>query len=515
MHRKLGWQGYLAGFLIVVGAGAAAATIQGHDATATAPAASVAPATSSSATSTNSVSDSNSNATPFQSRALLESFSEAFRDAAHKVDPSVVAIVNEHEVQGASYQFGPGEQQGPFGDFLRRFFEMPGGPQGHMRSKSLGSGVIVSRDGYILTNNHVVKDADKLTVEYNGDRYPAKVIGTDPDTDLAVVKIDAKDLPAATLGDSKDLQVGEWVIAVGNPLDLKHTVTAGIVSATGRSDIGITDYEDFIQTDASINPGNSGGALADLDGNVVGINTAIASPSGGNIGIGFAIPIDMAKHVMQALMTHGSVSRGYLAMLPQDLDPDLAKALGLQGQKGALVGDVTPGGPADQAGLKRGDVIVSFDGKKVEDANDLRNLVAAASPGSKAEIGVIRDGKSLDLATTLKQRPEQIAKNSGGEQGGQQSDQRLGLSVAPMTPELASRLGVDRKNGVVVEGVEQGSRAAEAGLRPGDVIIGVGHKDVASVDDLRAALGKLNLDGPVALVVQRGDLTFYAAVPAA
>jgi serine protease Do len=275
-------------------------------------------------------------------RELAGQLSEVFESASKKLSPSVVPIFSEAEVQVAS-PFGSGD---PFGqlfgdDFMRRFFGTPQGGQ-KRTVRGLGSGVIVSSDGYILTNNHVVHGADKLTVIVGDEKkYPAKVIGTDPQTDVALIKIDAKDLQAANLGNSDDVRVGQWVIAVGNPFQLLHTVTAGIISATGRSSVGLATYEDFMQTDASINPGNSGGALADLDGNVIGINTAISSPSGGSVGIGFAIPINMAKSVMEDLKSKGQVTRGYLAVIPQDIDDDLAKALKLKDTEGALIGDVS------------------------------------------------------------------------------------------------------------------------------------------------------------------------------
>ena len=433
-------------------------------------------------------------------RALLEQFSAAFQDAAEHVNPSVVPIFAEQEVQVANVPFGP--------DLLRRFFDLPGMPGGEERpvtrkAKSLGSGVIVSEDGYILTNNHVVRDATKLTVELEGEKHAARVVGVDPQTDLAVIKVDAKDLPAAKLGDSDGLRVGQWVIAVGNPLELLHSVTAGIVSAKGRSEVGVAAYENFIQTDASINYGNSGGALADLDGNVVGINTAIATPTGGSVGLGFAIPINMARGVMDELIAKGRVQRGYLALMPQDLDENLAAALGLKDRHGALVGEVTADGPADKAGVKRGDVIVSFNGQPVADATALRNLVGTADPASAAKLGVVRDGKERQIEVRLGERPDEVAENlnSGDEQG--PGGSRLGLSVQPLTPDLASRLGYENAHGVVVREVEPGSPADEAGIRRGDLIEAVGPKDVTSVTELKKALegeGK-----HVALLVRRGD----------
>jgi serine protease Do len=331
-----------------------------------------------------------------QARGALAAMSQAFETAAAKVSPSVVSIFAEQVVQAEG---GQGLPDDPFRDFFgdqffRRFFGDPGqGGSSRRTVRGLGSGVIVSRDGLILTNNHVVEKASKLSVVISDKKsYPAKVVGTDPQTDVAVIRIDAKDLPVAELGDSDTVKVGEWVLAVGNPFQLMHSVTAGIISAKGRSSVGLADYEDFIQTDASINPGNSGGALADLDGRIVGINTAITSPSGGSIGIGFAIPINMARRVMDELIEKGQVVRGYVGVTLQPIDENMAQALNLKGTDGALVGDVVPDGPADKAGIKRGDVVVAVNGAAVRDSTQVRNLVAAGQPGKAMTLSLLRDG---------------------------------------------------------------------------------------------------------------------------
>ena len=446
-----------------------------------------------------------------QGRQLLKQFSAAFEEAAAKVNPSVVPILSE-QVTTVTNPFSSGDDQFRefFGDpFFKQFF----GPRSDNQKqtvRSLGSGVIVSHDGYILTNNHVVQNAQKLTVMLEKNKYTATVIGTDPQTDVAVVKIDAKNLPAAILGNSDDATIGQWVIAVGNPFELLHTVTTGIISATGRSSVGLTQYEDFIQTDASINPGNSGGALADLDGNVIGINTAISSPSGGNVGIGFAIPINMAKRVMEQLIDNGKVTRGYLGLVPQDIDDNLAKALNLQTTNGSLVGDVSPDGPSDKAGIKRGDIIINFNGAAVTNSTQLRQLVADASPGSHIPVRILRDKKEMTMTVVLAERPASLAEKNGGE-GEKESASRLGLTVEPLAADLAKRLGYQHDHGVVVSQVAPGSPAAESNLQRGDLIKEVNRKPVNSVEEFTRAVTRVKKGESIAFLVRRGDNTFFVA----
>lgn len=455
-----------------------------------------------------------------QGKDLLNQFSAAFEAAAAKVNPSVVPIFSEQvtKVQNPFGQF--------FGDdFFRRFFGdqgAPGGGQQKQTVRSLGSGVIVSNDGYILTNNHVVDGSDKLTVMLQDkQKYTAKVVGRDPQTDIAVIKIKADNLPVASLGNSDNVKVGQWVIAVGNPFNLMHTVTAGIISAKGRSSMNLADYEDFIQTDASINPGNSGGALSDLDGNVIGINTAIYSPNGtGNVGIGFSVPINMAKNVMNALIAGGKVSRGYLGLLPQDIDESLSKALNLKTTEGSLVGDVTSGGPADKAGIKRGDIITTFNGTKVTGSTQLRNLVAEAKPGSDAKVELLREGKKQDVTVTLGERPKNLASSNGGESEGdneggsdeEQSSQKLGLAVQTLTSDIAKQLKYEGDHGVVITSVTPGSAAEDAGLQRGDLIKEVNRKSVSSVKEFNAAAKTISKGEAAALLVRRGANTFYVAL---
>ena len=446
-----------------------------------------------------------------QGKDLLNQFSSAFEAAAAKVNPSVVPIFSEQvtKVQDPFSQF--------FGDDLfRRFFGNQGEGNQKQTIHSLGSGVIVSKDGYILTNNHVVDGSDKLTVVLQDKKkYTAKVVGRDPQTDIAVIKIKAENLPVASLGNSDSVKVGQWVIAVGNPFNLMHTVTAGIISAKGRSMMNLADYEDFIQTDASINPGNSGGALSDLDGNVIGINTAIYSPNGaGNVGIGFSVPINMAKSVMTSLIAHGKVSRGYLGLLPQDIDDNLAKALNLKTSEGSLVGDVTSGGPADKAGIKRGDIITGFNSTKITNSTQLRNLVAEAAPESSAKVQLLRDGKEKEVTVTLGERPKDLSASRGGNEGGseEQSSQKLGLSVQTLTPDLARQLKYEGDHGVLISSVTPGSAAEDAGLQRGDLIKEVNRKEISSVQDFEAAVKAIGKGDTTAFLVRRGANTFYVAL---
>ncbi|MEW6585157.1 MAG: DegQ family serine endoprotease, partial [Nitrospirota bacterium] len=333
-----------------------------------------------------------------ESADILSKTSRAMAEIVAAVKPAVVNISSTQKVKG-------GGMQSPFLDdpFFRRFFgnRPPDKPREHKRS-GLGSGVIVDKNGYILTNNHVVKGADEIKVKLSDNReFTGKVIGSDPQTDLAVVKIDSDNLPVLKLGDSDRLQIGETVLAVGNPFGLNQTVTSGIVSATGRANVGIADYEDFIQTDAAINPGNSGGALVNVSGELVGINTAIFSTSGGYQGIGFAIPSNMAKSVMESLISSGKVVRGWLGIYIQPLTKELAKQFNISDEKGALVGDVIEDSPAEKAGMQRGDIVLEFEGKKVEDPRSLRNMVAGTRPGKEVTVKLVRDGKQKTVKVKI------------------------------------------------------------------------------------------------------------------
>ncbi|MGC8743474.1 MAG: DegQ family serine endoprotease [Verrucomicrobiia bacterium] len=409
-----------------------------------------------------------------------------FAPIVKKAAPSVVNIYSTKKVR-------MDERLSPlFNDpMFRYFFGLPGDldriPR-ERREQSLGSGVIVSEDGYILTNNHVVDGADEIKVALADEKtvLDAKVIGADPQTDIAVVKVDGSKLPAITIGDSDKLEVGDVVLAIGNPFGVGQTVTYGIVSAKGRSGMGIVDYEDFIQTDASINPGNSGGALVDIDGRLVGINTAILSRTGGNQGIGFAVPINLARYVMERIITEGKVKRGYLGVYIQPVTPELAKEFKLGDQSGALVGEVTPKSPAEAAGLKDGDVIVEFNGKKVVDSKHLRLMVAQTPPGTKVNIKIIRDGKEKTITATLDELPAEGLAKAGGPGGLRRggADPLDGVEVADL--DARSRRQFDIPNyvrGALVVNVDPDSPAAAAELRPGDVILEINRKRVETADE--------------------------------
>jgi len=442
-----------------------------------------------------------------QVQALMGQISRAFEAAANKVSAFVVPIFAEQVVQAQNQSLPDDPFREFFGeDFFRRFFGTP--PQEQKRSvRSLGSGVIVSPDGHILTNNHVVAGANRLTVILGDkNKYDATIVGTDPLSDVAVIKVKADNLPSAVLGDSDSVQVGQWVIAVGNPFELMRTVTHGIISAKGRSSVGLAAYEDFIQTDAPINPGNSGGALADLDGNVIGINTAISSPTGGNVGLGFAIPINMAKGVMRELLAKGRVIRGYLGLSAQNIDDALVKALKLKDAKGALVSDVVSGGPAERAGIMAGDVIIEFNGKGVEDSTAIHNLAAQTAPGTTVKIVLIRNGERRDINATLAERPKEKTEKAPRPESKAEPTQRLlGLSVQTLTPDIARQLGYGGDKGAVIADVEAGSAADEAGLQRGDLIKKVNRVDIRTAQEFETAVRGLKSGDTAALLVRRGE----------
>ncbi len=446
-------------------------------------------------------------ATTAHAQALIKLESTA--DVAELVTPSVVNVFTTRTIDVHS----------PFEDdpFFRRFFGIPEGPR-KREAKSLGSGVIVSSDGYILTNNHVVEGADEVRVHtQDGDDLEAKIVGTDKPSDLALLKVDAKDLTPITIGDSDKLRIGEIVLAIGDPFGVGETVTMGIVSAKNRG-IGMTDYEDFIQTDAAINPGNSGGALVNLRGELVGINSAILSRSGGSQGIGFAIPTNLAKVVMENLKEHGKVVRGYLGVTLQDVTKTLAEGLGLpEDTHGAAVTTVVDGSAADEAGLKAGDVITAIDGKPVQSMQQLRTRIGHTAPGTKVKLTINRAGEEKTITVKLGTRPSDEELASGMITGGGEKGSLLeGLRVRDPDPQLLMQLQLpgDTDHPVVI-GVEPKSPAARAGLQQGDVILEVDRAPVkntaALVKAVKAAV-KRHPDRPVLLLIQRGQLTLYAAL---
>lgn len=400
---------------------------------------------------------------------------------------------------------GPGGD--PFEQFRRFFGQMPREYKQH----GLGSGVIISPDGYILTNNHVVGAADEIKVSLNDKReFTAKVIGKDPKTDLALIKIDTKEqLPAGTLGDSDKTEIGDWVVAIGNPFDVGITVTAGIVSAKGRFFPGGNNYDDFIQTDASINPGNSGGPLFNTDGQVIGINTLIYTRTGANNGIGFAIPINLARNVVEQLKAHGRVVRGWLGVEIQEVTADLAQSFGLEKPEGALVAAVDKNGPAAKAGLERGDIVIKFNGKDVHDQHEFPTLVAQTPINKTVDLIVLRNGKPKTLQVTIgEMKEQQVASAKNQEPGGD-----WGMKVGDLTPELAEQFHLSGQKGVVVRAIQPDSPAAEAGLQPGDVILEVGSEKIADVKDFIAKAGEAKKSKkPTRLLLQRGPANLYVVV---
>jgi len=452
-----------------------------------------------------------------QSTSSLRDLNNAFVEISEKASPAVVTVFTD-KVLKVNQMSNPFFFNSPFEDFFGDFFgrKQPQQPQQQQpeqreyHQRGMGSGVIISEDGYILTNNHVIADADTIQVRMSEKKtYAAKIIGTDPKTDIALIKIDAKHLPTIKVGDSDQLRVGEWVLAIGSPLseNLEHTVTAGIVSAKGRSNLGLADYEDFIQTDAAINPGNSGGALVNIDGELVGINAAIVSQSGGFQGIGFAVPINMAKQVMESLLKNGTVVRGYLGIYIQDVDENMAKAMDLPEPTGALVADLEKDGPGDKAGLKHGDVIIEMNGAKITSSTELRNTIASMAPDSKITLKVLRDGKEIELHAKLeKQKAEETSPAAA-----QKIEKKLGFDVVTLTKDLAAKYELDRSlKGVVITEIRS-DEAYNAGLKEGDLIVSVNRQTVENVDDFSKAVADLQKGDAVMLRVVRGERAFFVA----
>lgn len=436
----------------------------------------------------------------------MAAFTTSFAPIVKKTQPAVVSIASTKVVKVNS-----GDEGLPpiFDDpQFRQFFGQRGqGRPQQQREQGLGSGVIVSPDGYILTNNHVIEGASDIKV-YLSDKRELKgsIVGTDPKTDIAIVKVEGKNLPTLPFADSAQVQVGDIALAIGNPFGIGQTVTMGIISATGRGNLGIEDYEDFIQTDAAINPGNSGGALINPNGQLIGINTAILSRAGGNQGVGFAVPANLARTVMNQLLKNGKVVRGYMGVIIQPVTPEIAKAFNLPDAHGALVGEVTADSPATKAGVAQGDVITELNGERVDDSRELRLKVSQLAPGSAIKLKLIRDGNPRDVNLTLGELPndKEAANNEKLE-----NSSLDGLSVQNLTPQIARELGLPASaNGVIVAGVEDGSRANEAGLRPGDLIQQVNRQPVNNVAEFERAMKQAGGKSAVLLVNRNGHTSF-------
>ena len=449
----------------------------------------------------------------------LKKTGKAFASVARQVSPSVVYIQAEKTRQSSQvYRYGS-----PFNDDLfRRFFGdrlfvMPDGDRAPKRiEQSQGSGFIFSLDkglfsdkAFILTNNHVVEGAEKIKVTFkNGREMNARIKGADPKSDIAVLEINANDIPSLKLGDSNKLEVGEWVVAIGNPFGLDHTLTAGVVSAKGRTSLGINDYEDFIQTDAAINPGNSGGPLVNLDGEVVGINTAIFSRSGGYMGVGFAIPINMAKGVAEQLMNGGEVTRGYLGIVIQNLTAELADSLGINSTQGILVAQVSEDSPAEKAGLQQGDVIVRYLGEAISDTGSFRNKVSLTRPGSKADIEVIRNGRNLTVNATIGELNDKVA---SADSTTLQSE-KLGFSVQTLSPDLAEQFKTQTSKGVVVTEVKPGSLADMAGIAVGTVIHEINRNKIETAQQFKESLSRAESSRKVLLLISSNGMARYVVL---
>ena len=440
----------------------------------------------------------------------LTKTSQAIAEVAKAVRPAIVNISTTRTEKISESPFAPFFDDPFFRKFFGDRYRHPKRPK-ERKTASLGSGVIVSSDGYILTNTHVIRDAEEIKVLLPDKReFEGKIIGTDPKTDISVIKIDAKDLPTIKWGDSDKLRVGEVVLAIGSPYGLNQTITMGIVSAVGRADVGIADYEDFIQTDAAINPGNSGGALVNARGKLVGINTAIFSTTGGYQGIGFAIPSNMAKTVMDSLIKRGKVIRGWLGVSIQAITPELAKQFNLEEEYGALVGDVIEESPAEKAGIMRGDVIIEYNGKKVDEPYNLRNTVANTSPGDEVELKVVRDGEIITIKVTIGELPSETQTAPRREY----ENALRGVSVRDLTSELYTQLNIPEKiKGVVVSDIKPGSPAEEK-LLEGDIIQQINKKAVANSQDYESIVSKIKSDEDILLLVfRKGHSVFITISP--
>jgi serine protease Do len=451
---------------------------------------------------------------PMNNEMLLKQISKGFSNVAKTGTPAVVYIETQTEAEKVEQ---PTLRKGPFespfdhfhDDFFNRFFGFPfeqKQPQQPKAETVKGSGFLVTQDGYIVTNNHVVEKATKVSVTLsNGKKLSATVVGSDPKTDLAVIKIEGNGYPFLSFGDSDALEVGDWAIAIGTPFGLQATVTVGVVSAKGRNQLHIADIEDFIQTDAAINPGNSGGPLLNVQSEVIGVNTAIVSGSGGYMGIGFAIPSNMAKQIMYQLIKEGQVTRGFLGVTLQPIDTDLASFYKLKDAQGALVTDIVKGSPAEMGGLKQEDIILNYNGTPVENLSSFRNYVSLMEPGSKLKLKVFRDGKELDIHVTVTKLTDDVG-------GPNTPFQKLGLSVQELTAELAQKLGFLDSKGVVITQVKPGSPAAAAAIQAGSLIMAVNRKKVSNLGEFTVALNEAAKEEQVLLMVRQGDIIRFIAL---
>ena len=438
---------------------------------------------------------------------------QAFINLVKVATPSVVNIstVSKKMIVRPMFEASP---------FFEEFFggRMPRGPQ-YKRDKNLGSGFIINAEGYIVTNDHVVREAESIQVKLSTDKvYNARIVGSDQKTDLAVIKIEAKDLAALPWGDSNKLRVGEIVFAIGNPFGLNQTVTMGVIGAVGRANVGIADYEDFIQTDAAINPGNSGGALINAKGELVGINTAIVSRTGGYQGIGFAVPSSMAKQVMDSLIKYKKVVRGWLGVSIQEVTSDLAEEFGVKDLKGAIVSGVMKESPAEKAGIKQGDVLLQFNGKDIEDTGHLRNMVSQSPIGTKVKVRLFRQKKAMEVEVTIAELPKKLGEAATEQESGdnqQESNALSGLTVREITPELAKRFSIKEGDaGVIVVKIDPASKAFEAGIRPGDMVTQINQKDIATIEDYKKAVLKLKTKERILLLIRRkGEDLFLTIRP--
>lgn len=451
---------------------------------------------------------------------LLDRSAKAFSSVVKKAGPAVVYIGVEKTTPVFGNMGGGRNVPDLFNDpFFQRFFgpqlQRPKRSPRQHKQRGAGSGFIISRDGLILTNNHVVENADTIKVRLADEReFTAKVIGTDPQSDIALIKIDGSNLPTLPLGNSDNLEVGEWVIAIGSPFELSQTVTVGVVSAKGRSKIGLNDYENFIQTDAAINPGNSGGPLLNIHGEAVGINTAIFSRSGGYMGIGFAIPINMARSIEKQLRSDGKVTRGWLGVVIQDVNEDLADSFGLDKAEGILVSDVSENSPAEKAGLKQGDVILTLNGKPLNEVSQLRNKIAMTHPQSTVSLGIIRNGSRKNIQVTIGEQPEDFSRTTRLSKGSGHGSMlaKMGMSLQDLTPELAKQFGYTKDQGVLIAEVDPDSAAGRVGLQAGQLIEEVNKIRVHNLRDLKAALKKTRKRHQVLLRVRAGEYSQYVVL---